>query len=332
LSGNRYSARASSPAQAARSTGSWYTSVLPLAVGVASTTSPIGVERFRAPGPGADRATAITAASERRGQRPRRRAGQPSAQRAGCPGSTSWWRKPSRSLPRRSGTRRGSAPADRRRRVGSGPARIGGVSRAVTHGALSVTRGEVRGRCFEAMVNGVVDAGGGRIACYPPRLTRASAALAPCRPCASPSRRSTPSAASSTLPTTGTASPWRCRRSARGRAIPARYLEQIFQRLRRAELVTGKRGPGGGYVLSRLAGGHHAARRRGGRRGARRSAGSPSTRRRLRRCRIGRRSCGRASPRASPACSPAITLEDLCRDARQASAVRRADVELTYVI
>jgi Rrf2 family protein len=33
--------------------------------------------------------------------------------------------------------------------------------------------------------------------------------------------------------------------------IPARYLEQIFQRLRRAELVTSKRGPGGGYTLSR---------------------------------------------------------------------------------
>ena len=33
--------------------------------------------------------------------------------------------------------------------------------------------------------------------------------------------------------------------------IPARYLEQIFQRLRRAGLVTSKRGPGGGYKLSR---------------------------------------------------------------------------------
>lgn len=34
-------------------------------------------------------------------------------------------------------------------------------------------------------------------------------------------------------------------------AIPARYLEQIFQRLRRAKLVRGKRGPGGGYTLAR---------------------------------------------------------------------------------
>lgn len=33
--------------------------------------------------------------------------------------------------------------------------------------------------------------------------------------------------------------------------IPGRYLEQIFRRLRQAELVRGKRGPGGGYRLSR---------------------------------------------------------------------------------
>ena len=33
--------------------------------------------------------------------------------------------------------------------------------------------------------------------------------------------------------------------------IPSRYLEQIFQWLRRAGLVTSKRGPGGGYTLSR---------------------------------------------------------------------------------
>jgi Rrf2 family protein len=33
-------------------------------------------------------------------------------------------------------------------------------------------------------------------------------------------------------------------------AIPARYLEQIFQRLRRAGLMQGKRGPGGGYTLA----------------------------------------------------------------------------------
>lgn len=33
--------------------------------------------------------------------------------------------------------------------------------------------------------------------------------------------------------------------------IPTRYLEQIFQRLRKAGLVRGKRGPGGGYQLSR---------------------------------------------------------------------------------
>ena len=37
----------------------------------------------------------------------------------------------------------------------------------------------------------------------------------------------------------------------RRQAIPARYLEQIFQKLRRAGLVTSKRGPGGGYQLAR---------------------------------------------------------------------------------
>ena len=36
--------------------------------------------------------------------------------------------------------------------------------------------------------------------------------------------------------------------------VPARYLEQIFQRLRRAGIVAGKRGPGGGYRLARAAG------------------------------------------------------------------------------
>lgn len=36
--------------------------------------------------------------------------------------------------------------------------------------------------------------------------------------------------------------------------IPERFLEQIFQRLRKAELVRGKRGPGGGYELARPAG------------------------------------------------------------------------------
>lgn len=33
--------------------------------------------------------------------------------------------------------------------------------------------------------------------------------------------------------------------------IPYRFLEQIFQRLRKAGLVAGRRGPGGGYVLTR---------------------------------------------------------------------------------
>lgn len=35
--------------------------------------------------------------------------------------------------------------------------------------------------------------------------------------------------------------------------VPARYLEQIFGRLRRSEIVASKRGPGGGYTLARPA-------------------------------------------------------------------------------
>jgi Rrf2 family protein len=37
----------------------------------------------------------------------------------------------------------------------------------------------------------------------------------------------------------------------RRQGIPSRYLEQIFQKLRRAGLVVSKRGPGGGYALAR---------------------------------------------------------------------------------
>ena len=36
-------------------------------------------------------------------------------------------------------------------------------------------------------------------------------------------------------------------------AVPVRFLEQIFQDLRRAALVTSKRGPRGGYQLGRAA-------------------------------------------------------------------------------
>ncbi len=51
----------------------------------------------------------------------------------------------------------------------------------------------------------------------------------------------------------GESSPVQVRVIGERQRIPARYLEQIFQRLRRAELVRGKRGPGGGYVLARAA-------------------------------------------------------------------------------
>ncbi|MFP8876170.1 MAG: Rrf2 family transcriptional regulator [Myxococcota bacterium] len=47
--------------------------------------------------------------------------------------------------------------------------------------------------------------------------------------------------------------PTRSRSVSERQGIPARYMEQIFQQLRRAGLVTSKRGPGGGYVLARPA-------------------------------------------------------------------------------
>src|SRR5256885_1276568 len=40
---------------------------------------------------------------------------------------------------------------------------------------------------------------------------------------------------------------------ARRQEVPLRYLEQIFQELKRAKLVEGKRGPTGGYSLARPA-------------------------------------------------------------------------------
>ena len=49
----------------------------------------------------------------------------------------------------------------------------------------------------------------------------------------------------------GGGGPTRIQEVAERQAIPARYLEQIFQKLRRAGLVASKRGPGGGYLLAR---------------------------------------------------------------------------------
>jgi len=49
----------------------------------------------------------------------------------------------------------------------------------------------------------------------------------------------------------GQGSPVQIRVISERQGIPGRYLEQIFQSLRRAGLVTSKRGPGGGYTLAR---------------------------------------------------------------------------------
>lgn len=45
--------------------------------------------------------------------------------------------------------------------------------------------------------------------------------------------------------------PTQIRVIAERQAIPPRFLEQIFQDLKRAQLVTSKRGPKGGYALAR---------------------------------------------------------------------------------
>ena len=113
-------------------------------------------------------------------------------------------------------------------------------------------------------------------------------------------------------------------------AIPTRYLEQIFQRLRRADLVTGKRGPGGGYVLSRapaeitLRDIVEAVEGDPERWFAVEGEAAPSVPYRP----------SFLWPRLAEEFADvlgAVTLEDLCRDAAQAS-VRRADLALTYVI
>jgi len=51
----------------------------------------------------------------------------------------------------------------------------------------------------------------------------------------------------------GNEKPAQTREIALRQRIPLRFLEQIFQDLKRAGLVQGKRGPGGGFVLSRPA-------------------------------------------------------------------------------
>jgi len=52
----------------------------------------------------------------------------------------------------------------------------------------------------------------------------------------------------------GNGSPVALSEIAERQEISLSYLEQLFAKLRRAELVNSVRGPGGGYVLARLAG------------------------------------------------------------------------------
>jgi Rrf2 family iron-sulfur cluster assembly transcriptional regulator len=110
--------------------------------------------------------------------------------------------------------------------------------------------------------------------------------------------------------------------------VPVRYLEQIFQRLRRAGLVAARRGPGGGYRLARAASeitlrdvveaveGPIASERVGAGARARRAAGMPSPYEPA-------FLWAPLSSRLGDALAE-VTLETLCRDAARA-AVRRAD-------
>jgi Rrf2 family protein len=117
--------------------------------------------------------------------------------------------------------------------------------------------------------------------------------------------------------------------------IPIRYLEQIFQRLRRGGLVEARRGPGGGYRLARSPAeitlrdvveameGPIAAERAGAA-AARRAAGGSSP--------YGPAFLwGPLSAKLGDALAQ-ITLEGLCRDAARA-AVRRAneDTQMYFI-
>jgi Rrf2 family protein len=51
----------------------------------------------------------------------------------------------------------------------------------------------------------------------------------------------------------GHGTPIRVQEVGQRQGVPHRFLEQIFRDLRRAGLVEGKRGPGGGFVLARPA-------------------------------------------------------------------------------
>jgi len=118
--------------------------------------------------------------------------------------------------------------------------------------------------------------------------------------------------------------------------IPARYLEQIFQRLRRAQLVQSKRGPGGGYTLARrpaeitlrdiveaVEGPLNGRRTKGRRRGPEDKTSSSSYRPSF------------LWPMLSESIADILartTLEALCREA-QRSSVRRAhsDVHMYFI-
>ncbi len=129
----------------------------------------------------------------------------------------------------------------------------------------------------------------------------------------------------------GHESPIQVRVIAERQDIPARYLEQIFQRLRRAKLVEGKRGPGGGYVLARPPG-------RITLRDVVEALEGPAERW-LAPAGRGRRSAARRPgflwPRLAERVAGALaetTLEQLCRDAARAGVPRaQADSHMYFI-
>ena len=96
-------------------------------------------------------------------------------------------------------------------------------------------------------------------------------------------------------------------------SIPPRFLEQIFQDLKRAGIVASKRGPQGGYNLARGSRPHRRRRRRCGRWRAR----SPSRTTAARRTRARRRDaspmrCSEELSAKIEGCFDDVTIADIC--------------------
>lgn len=116
-------------------------------------------------------------------------------------------------------------------------------------------------------------------------------------------------------------------------AIPLRFLEQIFQDLRKAGLVSGKRGPRGGYQLAKAAAAISLGDIFRALDGAlaiyageeERSAGDSAS--------IGVTDAAfRELSQRIEACFDALTLEDLCERAQHQGVQKNAPAGYVYVI